>query len=196
MRKMPWAVYLWPGLPQLWWWGHWVGLAMALGAALILNGVLLVCFGWSELVSAGMRKILLIGLAGLWTILVVIGYVQTKRHKDRKQPDPAKDTFTQAMNLYLKGDSFQAECMLVEIRTRNERVLDARLLLATLYRHNRRYDEAAKQLDTLIRCEGADKWELEIQQERMLIAEGRKNADEQETTNQLIEPRPRTSRAA
>jgi len=59
--------------------------------------------------------------------------------------------------------------------------LDALLLLATLYRHTRRCDEAAKQLDRLDRLDEAVKWRWEIEHERELLkrraASPRKNAE-------------------
>ncbi|MCC6124983.1 MAG: tetratricopeptide repeat protein [Pirellulales bacterium] len=196
MQKIPWAAFLWPGLPQLWLRGQWAGLAKALGAAIVLCAVLLGTFGWSELISAGMRNTLWIAVALFWTASAVAAYVQTRRRTNREQLTPAKDTFTQALDLYLKGDYFEAECLLVEMLARNERDLDARLMLAALYRHNRRYDEAAKQLDTLARFEGAEKWRLEIESERSLIAEGKIELERREENLPAIEPKPRLSHAA
>jgi uncharacterized protein HemY len=196
MRRMPWALLLWPGLPQLWLGGEWVGLAKAVGAAVVLNGVLLCSLGWGELVSSAVRNILWLAVGLFWTASAATAYVQMRRRADRKRITPAKDTFEQALDLYLKGDYFQAECLLVEMLGRNERDHDARLLLATLYRHNKRYDEAAKHLDTLARFEGAEKWALEIERERQLIAEGRNKLEQEEEMLPSIEPRPRMSQAA
>jgi len=105
----------------------------AMGAAVLLNVVLLCSFGWSELISSGMRNMLCSAVVLFWTASAVTGYVQTNRRANRKPLTPAKDTFTQALDLYLKGDNFQAECLLVEMLGRDERDLDARLMLATLY---------------------------------------------------------------
>jgi hypothetical protein len=43
-------------------------------------------------------------------------------------------------------------------------------MLATLLRHTSRYDAAEQHLDTLVRFEGAQKWQWEIQQEREWLA--------------------------
>jgi uncharacterized protein HemY len=196
MRRMPWALLLWPGLPQLWLRGEWAGLAKAVGAAVVLNGVLLCSLGWGELVSSAVRNVLWLAVGLFWTASAAVAYVQMRRRADRKRITPAKDTFAQALDLYLKGDYFQAECLLVEMLGRNERDMDARLLLATMYRHNKRYDEAAKHLDTLRRFEGAEKWVLEIERERQLIAEGRNKLEQEEEMLPSIEPRPRMSHAA
>jgi uncharacterized protein HemY len=189
-------VFLWPGLPQLWLRGRWTDVAKALGAAVLLNAVLLVSFGWNELVSSGMRNILLFAVGVIWIATAVTALRQTRQRSSGKQHTPAKDTFAQALDLYLKGDYFQTECLLVEMLATNERDLDARLLLATLYRHNRRYDEATKQLEVLVRFEGAEKWTVEIERERALVAEGKSELDRQEEFLPSIEPQPRLSRAA
>jgi hypothetical protein len=196
MRRMPWVVFLWPGLPQLWLRGHWAGLAKAVGAAVLLNVVLLGSFGWSELATPVVRNGLMCAVGIFWIAAGVTALTQTRRLTNGKQHTPAKDTFAAALDLYLKGDYFQTECLLVEMLGRNERDLDARLMLATLYRHNRRYDEAAKQLDTLARFEGVEKWAVEIQRERALVAEGKSEVDRQEEFLPSIEPQPRMSHAA
>jgi hypothetical protein len=163
---------LWPGLPQIWYRGPWIGLAKAVGAAVLLNVVLLGSFGWAEQMSSGLRSALWISVGVFWGASALAGYLQTRRQTKRKQVAPAKDTYPQAMDCYLKGDSFQTECLLVDLLARNERDLDARMMLATLYRHARRYEEAIKQLDLLVRCDGSEKWQVEMERERTLIEEG------------------------
>ena len=55
---------------------------------------------------------------------------------------------------------------------RHPRDVEARLLLATLLRHARRYPEALDQLDRLERLNDAAKWTLEIETERRHLAAG------------------------
>ena len=47
-RRMPWAAYLWPGLPHLWNEGSWAGLALAVGFTVLLNTLILATFVWTE----------------------------------------------------------------------------------------------------------------------------------------------------
>ena len=61
MRRMPWTTCLWPGLPQLWIYGSWSGLVLALGMAVGLDLLVLASFGWSELIAPGLRST-------LWTV--------------------------------------------------------------------------------------------------------------------------------
>ena len=173
MRRMRWITCLWPGLPQLWTQGSWSGLAVALGAAGLLDLLLLVSFGWTELIGQNLRN-------SLWAIFVLawIAAIVWSRKQSRRQavvcgPEPREDPFGQALNYYLKGDGYQAEQILEGLLRQNIRDLDARLMLATLLRRAGRLDEATRHLDTLVCFEGAGKWELEIQEERDLLAEAR-----------------------
>jgi thioredoxin-like negative regulator of GroEL len=81
-----------------------------------------------------------------------------------------KDGFPEALEHYLRGDYYQAEQVLDGLLRQNMRDLDARLMLATLFRRAGRFEEATRQLDTLVRFEGAGKWELEIRGERRRLA--------------------------
>ena len=54
-------------------------------------------------------------------------------------------------------------------------------MLATLMRHTGREEEAARQLDVLVRWEESQKWELEIRHELELLAVARR---QRETDNE------------
>jgi hypothetical protein len=171
MRRTPWTTYLWPGLPQVWSYGSWPGLAVALGAAAALDVLLVVSFGWSELLGRDLRSALWSALAVGWIVAAGWSLRRCRRQAARCGFEPAADPFAKAVDHYLKGDSYQAEQILEGLLRRNVRDADARLMLATLLRHAGRLDEAARELDTLSHFEGADKWAVEIQQERGLLAE-------------------------
>ena len=64
-----------------------------------------------------------------------------------------------------------------DLLRREQRDVDARLMLATLMRHTARADEAMKQLDLLASLDGAEKWELEIRRERELLAAASDSSD-------------------
>ena len=177
MRGMRWTTYLWPGLPQLWAYGSWSGLALALGPAAVLDLLLLASFGWSELIGMNLRIALWAALGVCWVVAACWSAKQCRGRVAAGNLDPHQDGLTEALNHYLKGDYYQAEQVLDGLLRRNLRDLDARLMLATLLRHTGRTDEASQQLDVLGRFEGAGKWELEIRRERELLA-----AKEQEAT--------------
>ena len=67
MRKMPWALCLWPGLPQLARHGSWPALAVAVAAASLLNVVLLATFVWTDLVSPQVRIMYWLSLGVAWS---------------------------------------------------------------------------------------------------------------------------------
>lgn len=179
MRRMPWATCLWPGLPQLWVRGSWSALAVAVTGAVLLNLALLGSFGWSELVGPDVRRALWAALGIVWAVAAIASVAWSRRLADRGQADSTVDTFGEALGHYLRGDWFQAERALGDLLRRDARDLDARLMLATLFRHTGRYDEARGQLDVLVRLEGIAKWELEVRRERELLAEASKRTDNQ-----------------
>ncbi|MEE8453054.1 MAG: hypothetical protein V3R99_14105 [Thermoguttaceae bacterium] len=196
MRRTPWIVYMWPGLPQIWQQGSWFGLVIAVAAAGVLNFALLAGFGFSELVAGNVRMGLWAAVGVVWVVSAAISYVwvrrqarlQKKRFRRRadREATPDEATFSRATEKYLKGDWFEAERLWGVLLKANSRDLDARLMLATLYRHTKRLDEAAEQLTMLERFEGAEAWELEIRRERELLLELRENTleeTEQETSS-------------
>ncbi len=166
MRRMPWATLLWPGLPQLWTRGSWSALGVAVLAAALLNWVLLGTWVWSELIAQGVRSTIWATLGLVWAGSAVHAVIQSHRSRAGDGCTRTGDGVAAAIEPYLKGDWFEAERLLNEALRRDIRDLDARLMLATLLRHTARFDEAAQQLDELSRCDGAEKWELEIRRER------------------------------
>ncbi|MCE5267911.1 MAG: tetratricopeptide repeat protein [Planctomycetaceae bacterium] len=171
MRRTPWTACFWPGLAQLWSHGSWWGLALAVGAATVLDVLLLATFGWSELTGQTTRNIAWAVFAVAWLAAACWSARQCCRENSLLAANPQGDAFTEAMQHYLKGDYYQAEQFLRRIIARNTRDVDARLMLATLLRHTGRPTEASEQLDTMARFDGADKWNFEIEEERRLLAE-------------------------
>jgi hypothetical protein len=81
--------------------------------------------------------------------------------------------FLQAQGEYLQSHWFEAERALNQLLRQSRRDVDARLMLATVYRHTGRYDEALAQLGLIEQFEGAEKWHSEIATERRLVQRGR-----------------------
>jgi hypothetical protein len=176
MRKTLWATYLWPGLPQLWLYGSWWGLAAAILMAGVCDVLLLATFGWSELGRPRLRILTWAAFGAVWAAGVCWSMWHCRRQARVVSLDACQDPFVEAVDRYLKGDYYETEQILERLLRHNVRDLDARLMLATLWRRGGRIDEAADQLDVLVRTEGADKWELEIQQERELLLRAREAA--------------------
>jgi hypothetical protein len=177
MRRMPWTMCLWPGLPQIWSCGSWGGLTIAVGAAILLNFLLLVSFGWTELIGPDLRTTLWVGLGASWAGAAVWSVTWSRKRAGDRNPNLQQDRFGEALDHYLRGDYYQTERILEGLLRRNVRDVDARLMLATLLRHTHRFDDAAGQLDALELLEGAGKWELEIRQERELLRKARTQSE-------------------
>jgi hypothetical protein len=174
MRRVRWGLYLWPGLPQLWLYGSWAGLFLAVAFTAILDLLLLGSFGWSELIAENLRTPVWAISGGVWFIAIGLSAVWCRRWRTGAEGRRKNnDVFADAVNHYLQGDYFQTERLLERLLRANTRDLDARLMLATLMRHTGRVAEATQQLDTLVRFEGAARWEVEIEQERELLAQAK-----------------------
>jgi len=143
------------GPSTVWSCGSWSGLAVAVGAAILLNVLLLVSFGWTELVGNELRITLWAGLGVSWTAAAVWSLRWSRKRAEQRSVDPERDRFGEALDHYLSGDYYQTEQILEGLLRQDIRDVDARLMLATLLRHTRRFDEATRQLDTLARLEGA-----------------------------------------
>lgn len=188
-RTVHWAAYLWPGLPHLWIAGSWAGLILALSFTLLFNLLLLTTFVWTEWlpwrVQLGCAAILgAIWIAALVETRLELGRIAARR---AQLPDGAADGTSAATQLdevanrhadsmlreaqaaYLAGNWIEAERTLQELVRLDRRDMEGQLLLATLWRHNGRLDDAKCQLDRLERLEDAATWEFEIGRERALI---------------------------
>lgn len=175
MRRMPWPAYLWPGLPQLARDGNWAALAFAVAAAAALNAVLLGTWFWTDALAPQLRIICWVFLAVAW--VVSAGYwAWTDRRPAAPAGKTAGEVFAETLEDYLKGNWFEAERKLNLLLRRDEHDLEARLLLATLLRHAKRFDDATHQLNVLVRLDGARQWALEIHREGELLMEARKRS--------------------
>jgi len=196
MRRMRWAAYLWPGLPQLLTGEGWSALALAVAAAGLLNVTLLGSFVWDELIDGDLRSGLWVVLVVAWTASAVVSVVWDHRRRANRLAATDGDLFAEAVDTYLKGNWYEAERLLGGILRKNARDLEARIMLATLLRHTRRFDEAAGQLDQLVGFEGAGKWELEIRRERELLAEARAGVEPRTSQQTSTEADTETRHAA
>jgi TolA-binding protein len=79
---------------------------------------------------------------------------------------PREQLYRDAQRVYLQGDWVAAEQLLLKLLKLDDRDAEARLMLATLWRHQGRHREAIRQLDKLSRLEAADSWQNEIAVER------------------------------
>ncbi len=170
MRRMPWAIYLWPGLPQLWRRGLWSGLLLATVFALLVDVMLLASLVWGELLSAFDLRVGWSALGLLWGLSTVVSARWGRLEPAAKVVAATDAMFRRSQNEYLQGNWFEAETHLAHLLAVNPRDVEGRLLRATLLRHTRRYDEALDELGRLERLEDATAWQQEIARERTQIA--------------------------
>jgi hypothetical protein len=175
MRRTPWAAYLWPGLPQIADRGSWAGLTVAAAAAVLLNGTLLSSFVWTDLIDRQLRIICWVLVGVSWGVAGGLS-AWWNRRQEAGRAEAQAEPFERLLDTYLKGNWIEAERLLEKRLRRDQHDLDARLMLATLLRHTKRFDEATRQLNDLVRRDGAEKWALEIRREGELLTEARRTA--------------------
>lgn len=162
---------LWPGYRGMVRYGRWSFLGIAILFAVLLNTFLIVNFYWTALVTPMQRNLLLLGLFTAWAFLYAIAAFRGRMIEATLKTDAGDETFRRLVGLYLCGQWFEAESLLLTILKQNPRDVEILLLQATLYRHTRRYAEATAVLDRLALLETSGHWFLEIEAERLLIDE-------------------------
>ncbi len=171
MSRMPWATYLWPGLPQLWADGVWAGLALAVGFGVLFNLLLAASLVWDELVAPPQLRWGWGVAGGLWAVAVAISLRSRARRGPSRAVADGEVLFREALSEYLLGNWFEAEAILGRMLQASPTDAEARLLLATLLRHTRRIDAARDQLARLELLRSSQNWKLEIDAERRLLDE-------------------------
>ena len=174
----------WPGLARLWMRGSWSALALAIGFSVLLNIALVATFAWPTLLGDTFPAVAWPIIIVIWVISVVVSYrmigswssppvmaAETKvAEKGEFLKENESDTlFNRAQGEYLKGNWIEAEALLKRQLSSNERDVESRLLLATLFRHTRQWDLAENELETMQRFDASVHWQFEIQRERELI---------------------------
>ncbi|MDR1963013.1 MAG: hypothetical protein LBQ50_04485 [Planctomycetaceae bacterium] len=161
----------WPGYRGMVQYGHWSFLVIAMLFALFLDAFLIVNFYWTAMITTGQRNILLCVFFTVWIGLLVIAAVQRRFLHAMLKTDEKDEAFREAILLYLRGDWFGTESLILPLLKKNPRDIEMLLLQATLYRHTKRYNEALAILDKLSLFENAARWFMEIETERKLITE-------------------------
>jgi hypothetical protein len=171
-------MHLWPGLPQLWTRGSWGGLTLAVGFTALVNVLAIATFVWTEWLVSNIRWAALGTLAVVWLLAWLESRADWRRllaeftAGEGSVSDPVEQAdrwFRDAQGAYLAGDWVSAEQTLLKLLKQDPRDAEARLMLATLWRHEGRLEAAAEELDRLARLETAAAWTTEIAWERERI---------------------------
>jgi hypothetical protein len=200
-RKLPRIAYFWPGLPQLWLRGSWVGFVIAVGFTALVNVLILASFVFHEWIPleqmlSGYGVVAASWLAGWWQYRRQASDEVTADSKYDESStesavvglagEPGEQLYREAQRVYLQGDWVAAEQVLLKLLKLDVRDAEARLMLATLWRHQGRNREAVRQLDKLSRLEASDPWQYEIAVERQENAAALAN-QENITTDQTTD---------
>jgi tetratricopeptide (TPR) repeat protein len=171
----------WPGLPGLWYRGRWSSLVLAIGFSILLNLTVVASFIWTGIFQDEKFP------AIAWPVLMLVWFcttvlarrnlpdvmsltkddLSTRLHDDS---DDAIDTlFIDARREYLKGHWKEARGLLTRQLRHHPRDIESRLMLATLFRHTRQFDDAVAQLNQIEKYDPAINWANEIARERELL---------------------------
>ena len=171
----------WPGLPGLWYRGRWTSLILAIAFAVLLNLTIVASFIWTGIFEDDAFP------AIAWPMLLLIWFASVVIAR-RNMPDvmsltkfdsiSTADTetaesidalFIEARREYLRGHWDEARSLLQRQLKRHSRDIESRLMLATLFRHTRQFDEATEQLNWIEKYDPAIHWKNEIARERELL---------------------------
>ncbi len=185
--KMHWTAYLWPGLSRLWVRGSWAGLAVAVGFTVLANTLLMATLVYSDWMAVNVQ----LGGYAMLALIWMLAWWESRADRRRDGADSSEDgqseispvdqreeerdqKFREMQQCYLRGDWVATEQRLLLLLKQDARDVESRLMLATLWRHQGRDEEAIRQLDRLERLEAASPWQYEIEAERKAI---KKNHD-------------------
>lgn len=179
MRLSPRLLSCWPGLPRLWICGDGWSLVGAVVFGVVLN--LLLVSGWLRPQWIPPAAVLMAWMAvlGFWVVSVIQCWRQWEERFPSLGSVADRGLFLRAQSEYLQGHWFEAEAACQQMLQQSQRDVEARLLLATLYRHTNRHDAAVMELERIEQIDGGEKWRSEISAERRLIqrkAEARREA--------------------
>jgi hypothetical protein len=160
----------WPGYCGIVQYGRWSFLVIALLFALMFDAFLVADFYWTAVITSGQRNILLGVFSAVWIGLIFVSSVKCRSLEAMLKTDEKDSVFCEAVSLYLRGDWFGTESLILPLLRKNPQDIEILLLQATLYRHTKRYGEASKVLDKLDLLENSRRWFLEIETERQFIA--------------------------
>ena len=177
MRGVQWAIYLWPGLPGLWWRGAWSGLALACAFALLLNLVVAATLVWCELLGPQRQGAIWSGFFVGWLALLFV----SRRAAPRTEASPGgpDDLFPAALAEYLRGNWLDTELLARQLVAQMPADIEATLLLAAALRHTNRFDEAREALDAVTLWDRAAIWQMEIDAEYQRLSEKENRLAEQ-----------------
>ena len=170
-RALPCLMSVWPGLPQLWQSGKWTGMVKALAFAFLLQVTVVTTLIWPESIGWGARAVVWFCVIGFWLLFAAPRFAQAwSDWRGGYSLANFEHLFIAAQREYLKGNWHKAERKLAKLLELDSGDVDARLMLASLFRHAGRREAAKQHLDRLVQSPNSAKWNFEVFQERLLLA--------------------------
>lgn len=182
-----WLLHCWPGLPRLWHRGELSGLTLALLFCVLLNLAMATTLVWTGLVSSGARGLIWLAVIVLWAGSLV--RIITNR-LGRDGDVDSEDLFSIANREYLRGQFERAAEALERLIAANPQDVEARLLMVSLGRHQRRFEESKEQLRLLQRLEDATAWSWEINHEWQRLRQSEQGELRREVEKVVSQQRP------
>ena len=162
--KQRWTMF-WPGLESAWHHGSLRGFCVACLQMLLLNAALVSSFVWTSVLAPRTRLGLWCLCGSFWLVGLVHARWAATRRRVAAESDSQLDLFLAARGEYLRGEWSRAADLLQQLLRKDPRDVEARLMLATLLRHEGQTEEAREHLRKLQRLERAGHWNEEIQRE-------------------------------
>jgi hypothetical protein len=149
---------------------------LAIAFSILLNLAIISTFIWTQIfadsafTAIAWPVILTIWAATAWIAFQNLPDVMSVKSKACQTVLDSSDAlFLDARGEYLKGHWETARLLLLKQLSQTPRDIESRLLLATLYRHTRQFNDAYAQLETLEMFDESSTWESEIRREQKLL---------------------------
>jgi len=154
------------------WHGNWAALLVAVGFSALANLTLLSTVVWRDLMEPQTQL-------GLWVSVVIcwlLGTVGSRHWKSHPTavaaaPSASDHLFPEGLSEYLQGNWLEAERRFRRAIQKWPEDVESRLMLATVLRHTRRWDEARAELRRAAETQGAVNWAFEIERESAYLDE-------------------------
>ena len=161
-HRFAWAIFLWPGLPQLTQRGSWTALFWALATSFLADAVVITVYIWPETFSAQLTQLICAAFTGVYLVGCFLSHRLEMLRTDNGRLEIGADLFPQAQRLYLKGRYYESEKLLKNQLLRQPQDVPTRILLIDLYKINNRFQEAQENLEFLLDLPDAVQWRWEI----------------------------------
>jgi hypothetical protein len=167
---------LWPGFARAWVLARWEGLVLAAAFAAALNTALVATLApgtWQATggLTAAIAWVLALGCWALGLAWLRHDWPRLARAQASGTSGEDDVLLTEAQHAYLKGHWIEAETMVARLLGKQPSDIEARLLLASIRRRSKQWNEARRILIELSQTPAAAKWLLEIGAELRQIEE-------------------------